>query len=120
MAIQSLNTIKNWFRTGLIPTQAQFWDTWDSFRHKSEKVPVAEVDGIDALISNVVNIVGKPVCVPGQRMLFKHPTNNDSAMKYEQQANDFIIGFVGDRMIMGYYLGGEQEEPDSYDIVSTF
>lgn len=51
MAIVSLNTIKNWFKTGLIPTQAQFWDTWDSLRHKSEKVPVADVEGIDQLLS---------------------------------------------------------------------
>lgn len=52
MAITALNTIKNWFKTGLIPTQAQFWDTWDSFRHKYEKIPVAEIDGIDSLIDN--------------------------------------------------------------------
>lgn len=50
MAIVSLNTIKNWFKTGLKPTQAQFWDTWDSFRHKSETVPVSEVSGLDALL----------------------------------------------------------------------
>src|SRR5271167_257492 len=52
MAIQTLNTIKQWFRTSLKPTQAQFWDTWDSFRHKYEKVPVKEVEGLeDSLLS---------------------------------------------------------------------
>jgi len=50
MAIQTLNTIKQWFKTGLKPTQTQFWDTWDSFRHKFEKVPVKDVDGIDELL----------------------------------------------------------------------
>jgi hypothetical protein len=50
MAIQTLNTIKNWFKTGLKPSQAQFWDTWDSFRHKFEKVPVKDIDGIDELL----------------------------------------------------------------------
>lgn len=50
MALQTLNTIKQWFRTGLKPTQTQFWDTWDSFRHKYEKVPVKEVEGIDELL----------------------------------------------------------------------
>jgi hypothetical protein len=50
MALQTLNTIKNWFRTGLKPTQNQFWDTWDSFRHKYEKVPVKDVEGIDELL----------------------------------------------------------------------
>jgi hypothetical protein len=50
MAIQTLNTIKNWFKTNLKPTQSQFWDTWDSFRHKNEKVPVEDLDGIDELL----------------------------------------------------------------------
>jgi|GEM_PF-1981737 len=51
MAIQTLNTIKNWFKTSLKPSQQQFWDTWDSFRHKYEKVPVNDVEGIDELLN---------------------------------------------------------------------
>ena len=54
MAIQTLSTIKNWFRTNLKPTQSQFWDTWDSFRHKNEKVAVEDLDGIDELLQNKV------------------------------------------------------------------
>lgn len=53
MSLVSLNAIKNWFKTGLKPTQAQFWDTWDSFRHKSEKVPVGDIDGLDELLSGL-------------------------------------------------------------------
>jgi hypothetical protein len=60
MAIQTLNTIKNWFKTSLKPSQQQFWDTWDSFRHKLDKVPVKDVEGIDELLNakadkNVLN-----------------------------------------------------------------
>lgn len=51
MAIQTLNTIKNWFKTSLKPSQQQFWDTWDSFRHKLEKVPVKDIEGIDELLN---------------------------------------------------------------------
>lgn len=51
MAKVSLATIKNWFKTGLKPTQAQFWDTWDSFRHKDDAVPAAEVGGLDTLLA---------------------------------------------------------------------
>ncbi|MET3028546.1 pyocin knob domain-containing protein [Flavobacterium sp. UW10123] len=51
MAIQTLNTIKNWFKTTLKPSQQQFWDTWDSFRHKFDKVPVEDVEGIDELLN---------------------------------------------------------------------
>ncbi|MBY0244191.1 MAG: hypothetical protein K2Q03_01930 [Sphingobacteriaceae bacterium] len=43
----NLNTIKNWFKTGLKPTQAQFWDTWDSFWHKDEKIPTTAIDGLE-------------------------------------------------------------------------
>lgn len=50
MAIQTLNTIKQWFKTGLKPTQTQFWDTWDSFRHKYDKVPTKDVEGLDDLL----------------------------------------------------------------------
>ncbi|MFH7005120.1 hypothetical protein [Flavobacterium bizetiae] len=50
MALQTLSTIKQWFKTGLKPTQTQFWDTWDSFRHKYDKVPVKDVEGIDELL----------------------------------------------------------------------
>ncbi|MEM0575153.1 hypothetical protein [Flavobacterium polysaccharolyticum] len=52
MALQTLNTIKDWFKTGLKPSQTQFWDTWDSFRHKNDKVPVAEVEGLDEIIDS--------------------------------------------------------------------
>ncbi|SHG98080.1 Lysophospholipase L1 [Flavobacterium fluvii] len=51
MGLQSLNTIKNWFKTNFIPTQAQFWDMFDSFRHKSDKVAATDVDGLDTLLA---------------------------------------------------------------------
>jgi hypothetical protein len=51
----SLNTIKNWFKTGLKPTQQQFWDTWDSFWHKDENIPVANIEGIDNLLNQKAN-----------------------------------------------------------------
>ena len=41
-----LNTIKNWFKTGLKPTQSQFWATWDSFWHKNETIPVNSVENL--------------------------------------------------------------------------
>ncbi|MCC4211340.1 hypothetical protein [Leeuwenhoekiella parthenopeia] len=44
MAKTSLANIKNWFLTGLKPTQTQFWSVFDSFRHKDEKIPQGDVD----------------------------------------------------------------------------
>lgn len=43
-------TIKNWFKTGLKPTQAQFWSTWDSFWHKSESLPISSISGLGNLL----------------------------------------------------------------------
>ncbi|HEU0126810.1 MAG TPA: hypothetical protein VFQ56_10915, partial [Flavobacterium sp.] len=51
MAIQTLNTIKTWFKTGLKPSQQQFWDTWDSFRHKFEKVPFQDVENLEQTLN---------------------------------------------------------------------
>lgn len=59
MAIQTLETIKNWFRTTLKPTQEQFWDTWDSFRHKDEKISVEEIDGVENLAPNIEEVLKK-------------------------------------------------------------
>ncbi|MBE8725818.1 hypothetical protein [Flavobacterium hungaricum] len=59
MAIQTLDTIKNWFRTSLKPTQQQFWDTWDSFRHKDEKISVEEIDGVENLAPDIKEVLTK-------------------------------------------------------------
>lgn len=55
MAKQTINTLKNWFKTGLKPTQAQFWDFFDSFFHKDDKVPVASVDGLQQELDKKVD-----------------------------------------------------------------
>ncbi len=47
MAVTALNIIKNWFKTGLKPTQAQFWATWDSFWHKDQSIPQANITNLE-------------------------------------------------------------------------
>ncbi|MBB6499106.1 hypothetical protein [Pedobacter cryoconitis] len=47
MSKQSINTIKNWFKTGLKPSQLQFWDTWDSFWHKDQTIPSSAIENLD-------------------------------------------------------------------------
>jgi hypothetical protein len=44
------NTLKNWFRTGLKPNQAQFWAWIDSFWHKDEKIPISAIDDIEDIL----------------------------------------------------------------------
>lgn len=43
----SLATIRNWFKTGLKPTQLQFYSLFDSFWHKSETIPAANIENLD-------------------------------------------------------------------------
>lgn len=45
MAVQAIETIKSWFRTGKYPTEAQFWDWMDSYFHKDDGV--ITIDGTD-------------------------------------------------------------------------
>lgn len=51
----NLNTIKSWFKSGLKPTQTQFWETWDSFWHKEDRIPVSQIDGVDDLLNQKAN-----------------------------------------------------------------
>jgi uncharacterized protein YxjI len=51
MSLTNLNTIKTWFKTNLVPSQQQFYDMFDSFRHKSDKVAATDIDGLDNLLS---------------------------------------------------------------------
>lgn len=52
MAKVNLNIIKNWFKTGLKPTQAQFWDTWDSFFHKDDQITIGNIAGLENQLAN--------------------------------------------------------------------
>ena len=46
MAIRALSILKNWFKTGSYPTESQFSDVFDSFRHKSVNIQLTEVEGL--------------------------------------------------------------------------
>ncbi|WP_395075420.1 hypothetical protein [Flavobacterium sp.] len=50
-----IQTILTWFQTGKRPTQQQFADSWSSFWHKSESIPVANIDGITELFAPINN-----------------------------------------------------------------
>lgn len=46
MAIRTLSQLKAWFRRGQYPTEEQFGDLIDSFRHKNEGMTIPDVDGL--------------------------------------------------------------------------
>jgi len=51
-----LETILSWFRTGDMPTEEEFKETFSSFRHNYTKIPIAEVDGLQSSLNNKVNV----------------------------------------------------------------
>ena len=105
MAIRTLKTIKSWFRTGLKPTQSQFSDTWDSFRHKDEKVPVEDIDGIDKLLT------GDKIIPSGQFIVFKVDPNTAD----ELEIGDSVIGYCeGNFLGEATYYGGDTSLMSSF------
>lgn len=52
----SISTIKDWFRTGLKPTQSQFWSTWDSFWHKDEKISITSIEDLQENLDTKVDV----------------------------------------------------------------
>lgn len=71
-----LTTLKNWFKTGLKPTQAQFWAVFDSFRHKDDAVPAADVSGLQLLLDGkmdkkaITATIKAGTYVPGQAYVY--------------------------------------------------
>jgi len=55
MAQATIQQIKEWFRTHKFPTQQQFWDTWDSFWHKDEKIPAGQIDGLQQIFQGITD-----------------------------------------------------------------
>ncbi|MRJ11674.1 hypothetical protein EDL98_11435 [Ornithobacterium rhinotracheale] len=53
MAKTDLNTIKQWFKNGLKPTQEQFWAWLDSFWHKDDKIPAENIEGLNEMLSSL-------------------------------------------------------------------
>jgi hypothetical protein len=50
----NINTILSWFKTGLKPTQAQFWATWQSFWHKDELIPQSNIADLAITLNSKV------------------------------------------------------------------
>jgi hypothetical protein len=53
-----INDILQWFKTGLKPTQAQFWASWNSFWHKDEAIPVSSIQNLQQLLDGKADTAG--------------------------------------------------------------
>lgn len=52
MAKRTTAELKGWFRKGQYPTESQFADWMDSYRHKDEKVGMGEIAGLPEALNN--------------------------------------------------------------------
>ena len=78
MAVRPLSTIKSWFETNDIPTQTQFWDTWDSFWHKEEGIPTTGVTDLDTIIGDLyaqIASVSGSLSLPSAKILVGNASN---------------------------------------------
>ena len=120
MAKVNLTVIKSWFKTGLKPNEAQFGDTWDSFIHKDDPIPIAQIDGVQPIydaINNHINdanahasILAKSRIIPfGAFQIFKAATNTNPYL----EVGDVAVGFLADGVTFipfGKYLGGDIQD----------
>lgn len=124
------NTIKDWFRTGLKPTQAQFWATWDSFWHKDEKIPITAIEDIENILNakadaealtNHLNdtdahaglLAVAKIVKPDELLIFKVSGNLNNALL---EIGDYCIGFVEGQFINANYTGGDRSLLTSFGI----
>lgn len=73
MPIVNTNIIKEWFRTLKKPTEDQFHAWLDSFRHKWEKVPMNDVEGLPKALRDKADLVNG--IVPEEQLPFSIKTS---------------------------------------------
>ena len=78
MPIVNTNIIKEWFRTLKKPTEDQFWAWLDSFRHKWEKVPLDDVEGLPSALQKKADLVDG--VVPEEQLPFSVKTSEVIAL----------------------------------------
>lgn len=111
MAKTDLNTLKNWFKTGLKPTQTHFWNWLDSFRHKDDAVPVSDVDGLeDTLAAKANNSELAPVAKTGDYEDLENKPANLSNFNDDIGAKELEIVKVTDKsQIINQVLDANKE-----------
>ncbi|MFK7113381.1 hypothetical protein V3468_02890 [Flavobacterium oreochromis] len=113
----AIETIKEWFKTGSKPTQEQFWAWMDSFWHKSEKIPIHLIEGIDQVYQTINQISQQnPRIVPvGQLQIFKvAPNANNNGI----EQGDLVHGIVQGFFIKAIYVSGAVGSLTSYAIIT--
>lgn len=131
-----INTILSWFKTGLKPTQTQFWASWQSFWHKDEQIPQSNIANLSATLNAKVeksqfdahtqDLNAHPTILENAKFIekekfivFKNPENSNPSNTFVLEVNDMVIGYVGTSWITGNYVGGDISEIGSFDVYTT-
>lgn len=96
MAVQALNIIKEWFKRGKNPTESQFSDVWDSFFHKSERIPQSQILGLQETIESASKgLIYKDAVDTESELAVKYP---DALTGWAAMVKDvgYIFSFNGD------------------------
>lgn len=83
MPIFDIQQLKDWFRTGLKPTQAQFWALIDSYWHKQKNIPLTNIEDLPKRLKKTNNLANVSL------RLYYRPKN---VYKYYSEDNgDYIV-----------------------------
>ncbi|MBL7879185.1 MAG: hypothetical protein JNN23_04895 [Chryseobacterium gambrini] len=55
ITVTPLNTILSWFQTDDFPTELQFANSWSSFWHKNDKLPISSIEGLTQMFQQTAS-----------------------------------------------------------------
>jgi len=124
MAVTPDISLKNWFKTGLKPTQAQFWAWLDSFWHKSENIPSAQIEGLQELLDTKVDkkdiVQQKGVFDPARPYVFDADLAEYVSYINESSADEFFRVERWFRLLSDTTAGQSPETaPDKWRHIGT-
>jgi len=124
----NINTILSWFRTGLKPTQQQFWASWTSFWHKEDEIPQSSISGLTNVLAaktensqfnahltdvnaHAALFAKARIYLPGELQIFK---KTGYTIPNGLEPGDYVKANIQNTIIDGTYLGGNVLSKDSY------
>ena len=117
----TIETLKQWFSNLKKPTQEQFWAWLDSFWHKSEKIPMESVEGLDKLVEGTASaeqLSNHLNDTQAHKLLFdkkvdkvegKELSSNDFTNEYKQKLDTLHPTDISKLLPKGNFTGTAQD-----------
>lgn len=114
MAVTNINTILSWFKTGLKPTQAQFWASWLSFWHKDETIPQSSVSNLTTTLA----AKAEKAQFDAEKIATLHKTGDEQATGIKEFKTALLVGLyrLGTFLTTGRHLSQFNAGPDQTPI----